>query len=87
MSIALTCPSCRCPFRVPDDMAGRRVRCPDCGKPFFADYVSDDPHHRRQLGNVRHEQPLIPAPGATDRDSLAPVEVHPLPVGQVEPNP
>ncbi|MBY0528311.1 MAG: zinc-ribbon domain-containing protein [Gemmataceae bacterium] len=30
MTIAFACPTCSKPFRVPDDMAGRRSQCPAC---------------------------------------------------------
>src|SRR5262245_15330551 len=30
MAIQFQCPSCRSTLRVPDDLAGRKVRCPKC---------------------------------------------------------
>lgn len=31
MAIAVVCPSCRAGFKVRDELAGRKVKCPDCG--------------------------------------------------------
>jgi predicted Zn finger-like uncharacterized protein len=33
MPTVLDCPSCGRKFRVPDALAGRKVKCPQCGEP------------------------------------------------------
>src|SRR5437868_6904629 len=32
MAIALTCPSCARELKVKDELAGRKIKCPKCGK-------------------------------------------------------
>ena len=29
---AFRCPQCKAPFRVPDQLAGKHVKCPSCGR-------------------------------------------------------
>ena len=37
MAVRVTCTSCNRPTRVPEDVLGKRVRCPYCFAPFTAD--------------------------------------------------
>jgi hypothetical protein len=54
MSIATACPGCRAPFRVPERLAGKKIRCKICREEFrvgkdddFEDY-DDEPRPRRR---------------------------------------
>ena len=33
MSITFNCPHCQRPLKVKDELAGKKVKCPGCGKP------------------------------------------------------
>jgi LSD1 subclass zinc finger protein len=42
MPVQINCPSCRGPLRVPEELFGQRVQCPDCQAIFIAE-VDDTP--------------------------------------------
>src|SRR5437879_5399608 len=44
MSIQGNCPECRCRFAVPDNLAGKKVRCPKCQAVFEARPGGDITH-------------------------------------------
>src|SRR5437660_1363954 len=53
MPIFATCPHCRTPHRLADELDGRRIRCKECGEPFRVgagrrdDDYDDRPRRRR----------------------------------------
>jgi predicted Zn finger-like uncharacterized protein len=59
-----TCPSCRATFQVPDDLAGKRIRCKTCGEAFRVagagreDDYDDEARPRRRRS--RASSPLVP---------------------------
>ena len=69
MSISIRCPACGVALRVDDSLAGRKVRCSGCSKPFTAtvDPPDDEPEEeerkpakRASLRRPAVDQPLIP---------------------------
>ena len=76
MSISIRCPACRVALRVDDSLAGRKVRCSGCGKPFTAtvDPPDDEPEAERRpakrasLRLPAVDQPLIPKRRSRDDD-------------------
>src|SRR5262245_9977227 len=36
MPLLVNCPACSRKLRIPDEFAGRKVKCPTCGEPFDA---------------------------------------------------
>ncbi len=46
MAIIVRCSSCQRQLKVPDDLRGKRVRCPGCGATFTASAPEDEPPDR-----------------------------------------
>lgn len=59
MPIPVSCPACSSKLKIPDDLAGRKVKCPKCARPFVAgaaapvaaEVVADEPDDDRDTGN------------------------------------
>ena len=85
MSISIRCPACGVALRVDDALAGRKVRCSGCQKPFTADVEPRDdepeedrrPAKRPSLRRPAVDQPLIPKlrPRDPDEERSKPVSV------------
>jgi hypothetical protein len=43
MSNTTTCPSCKRPLRIPDELVGQQVKCPACGTTFAANRDREEP--------------------------------------------
>jgi predicted Zn finger-like uncharacterized protein len=68
MAIQTSCPSCGHTLRVKDDLIGKRVRCPECGKAFS---VEEEPHEDDDRRSS-DEQPEERASTRGRRADLAP---------------
>ena len=85
MSISIRCPACGVALRVDDSLAGRKVRCSGCQKPFTAEVEPPDdepqedrrPAKRPSLRRPAVDQPLIPKrkPRDPDEERTKPVPV------------
>jgi predicted Zn finger-like uncharacterized protein len=85
MSISIRCPACGVALRVDDSLAGRKVRCSGCNKPFTAevDPPDDEPEEERRpakkvsLRRPAVDQPLIvkKKPRDPDEERAKPVPV------------
>src|SRR5262245_38761475 len=58
MPINTDCPSCNRKLRVPDELLGKKVKCPTCGTVFPADESSTP----EPAAPAAAEEPLAPAP-------------------------
>jgi predicted Zn finger-like uncharacterized protein len=90
MSISIRCPACGVALRVDDSLAGRKVRCSGCNKPFTAEIEPPDdepeeedrrPAKRTSLRRPAVDQPLIPRRAPRDSDEERP---KPMPVWKRE---
>ena len=83
MSISIRCPACGVALRVDDSLAGRKVRCSDCQKPFTAtveppDDEPEEDHRPAKRPSFRRpavDQPLIPKRRSRDPDEERPAPV------------
>jgi predicted Zn finger-like uncharacterized protein len=88
MSISIRCPACGVALRVDDSLAGRKVRCSGCQKPFTAEVEPPDdepaedrrPAKRPSLRRPAVDQPLIPKRKPRDPDE----QPKPIPVWKRE---
>jgi predicted Zn finger-like uncharacterized protein len=55
MGITTTCPACRGPLRIPDELVGQRVRCPTCQNVFAA--TTDVPPPDQPVTPLRPAEP------------------------------
>jgi predicted Zn finger-like uncharacterized protein len=62
MPLAVTCPHCRTPHRLADELEGRLIRCKECGKSFRVgslqrDDADDRPRRRRDADDSVDDRP------------------------------
>jgi len=71
MPLTATCPNCSTKLRVPDELAGRRVKCSKCGTVFAADASRPDPAAAIQ-NEPRTTEPSRRRPRDEDEGELRP---------------
>src|SRR5262245_45669797 len=71
MAIVLSCPDCDRKLRVPDELLGKKVKCPACGKIFRGEVESPAEPPPPE------EEPLPEAPPPMERDDESPYEDEP----------
>jgi predicted Zn finger-like uncharacterized protein len=79
MSISISCPHCRRPYRLKEESAGKRVKCRDCGEPFAVPKTIAPATELTPAGTplYRHKPKETPAPLATGATPfLADIERH-----------
>lgn len=66
MPVAIHCPDCGRKLKVPDDVLGKKIRCPACKSPFIASAEEEEaiesPRQKVSAGRVRRE----PAPARAE---------------------
>lgn len=68
MPIQVTCPACRRSLRVPDDLIGQLVKCPNCLTEFSASVETQTPSLDPAYRAVEHAPPPVRLPPPPERD-------------------
>ena len=71
MPIAITCPSCKAKMQVPDKWAGKKAKCPKCGKPLAIPASTPAPSSKSPSRSIR--------PPEIDVEPVLAIEVEPAP--------
>src|SRR5260370_16249337 len=61
MPVPVVCPSCAARLSIPDNLAGRKIKCPKCGKPVLVEAETLPPVLETAEGVA--DQPLVPKAG------------------------
>lgn len=76
MAIVIDCPSCTRKLRVPDEMLGKKVKCPQCGTTFMAaangEPEPEEPAPRRSSSVRERPSPEGRRPAVPDEDEDRP---------------
>jgi hypothetical protein len=63
MTIALSCPACDKSLKIKDELAGKKVKCPDCGEPILVEAyeepeaVEEEPPRRKARAEEEDDRP------------------------------
>jgi len=68
MPITISCPSCRKPLRLPENMLGKQVRCPGCQNVFTAASPEEPPQPAEELESVQERPSQRPRPRREEDD-------------------
>src|SRR5262245_12036961 len=68
MPITISCPSCRKPLRLPENMLGKQVRCPGCQDVFTAASPEEPPQPAEELEGVQERPSQRPRPRREEDD-------------------
>src|SRR5437588_9272041 len=70
MPIPTSCPACKTPYKIPDNLAGKKVRCAKCQQAFDVPALPPPPPPEEELVSVELVEPSTAAAVAPESQEI-----------------